>query len=290
MTRRDAAIFAVAAFLAFFAPGWAIAQSTGQNLGPVGAEIGPERRQDWRVPSPDSSTVSRALLFRPAGAGPFPLALIAHASTQNPIRRAQMKQPDYAPMVSMLVKRGFAVIVPERVGHGATGGPYLEDQGGCDDADYERSARTTANSILAALSFMRKQPFVRKDGAILIGHSAGGWGALSFAARDISGFARIVVFAPGRGGHADDVPGKICAQQRLVEMAGRFGKNARVPVTWLVAENDSYFPPAFSRTMADAFRAAGGRVDFRVLPAFGNEGHELAEKDEGAKVLDATLR
>jgi dienelactone hydrolase len=75
-----------------------------------------------------------------------------------------------------------------------------------------------------------------------------------------------------------------------VAAAGEFGKGARVPVAWLVAENDSYFSPALSKRMADAFRASGGRVDFRVLPAFGSEGHELAERDDGAKVLDATLR
>ncbi len=68
----------------------------------------------------------------------------------------------------------------------------------------------------------------------------------------------------------------------MLEAAGSFGEGARIPVTWLVAENDSYFPPAFSQRMADAFRNAGGKVNFRVLPPFGDEGHWLAEsKEEG---------
>lgn len=242
------------------------------------------------MPSADSSTASRAILFRPPGEGPFRLALIAHASTQNAIRRAQMKQPDYAALAHVMVAQGFAVIVPERPGHGATGGPYLEDQGGCADADYRKAGRATADSIAAALAFMRAQPFVRKDGVIVVGHSAGGWGALALAARDVSGLARIVVFAPGRGGRADNRASNVCAADRLVATAGTFGKGAKVPVTWLVAENDSYFSPALSRRMADAFRAAGGRVDLRVLPAFGSEGHEVAEREEGGRVLDATLR
>ena len=54
-----------------------------------------------------------------------------------------------------------------------------------------------------------------------------------------------------------------------------------MPVTWLVAANDSYFTPDLSRQMADAFRAGGNKVDFRVLPAFGSEGHWLAEADGG---------
>ena len=129
-----AAIFIVVAMGACMAPMPAAAQGAA-NLGPQGGEAAPNRRQEWRVPTPDSSTTSRAVLFRPPGEGPFRLAVIAHASTQNAIRRAQMKQPEYAALASALVKQGFAVIVPERPGHGATGGPYLEDQGGCERAD-----------------------------------------------------------------------------------------------------------------------------------------------------------
>jgi len=62
------------------------------------------------------------------------------------------------------------------------------------------------------------------------------------------------------------------------------GRNARVPVTWLVAENDSYFSPALSKRMADAFRAGGDRVTFRVLPFASRDGHFLAE-DHRATIL-----
>src|SRR3569623_830484 len=106
--------------------------------GPAGPEGGAARRQEWRVPSPDASTVSHALLFRPQGDGPFPDAIIA--------------------------------------------------------------------------------------------------------------------------------------------ACGSLGKGARVPVTWVVAENDSYFSPALSRQMANAFRVEGDRVAFKVLPPFAREGHFLAEE------------
>ena len=71
--------------------------------------------------------------------------------------------------------------------------------------------------------------------------------------------------------------------------AGEFGKAARVTVTWLVAANDSYFSPALSRQLADAFRSAGGKVDFRVLPAYGSEGHWLAETEGGVKLAGTEL-
>src|SRR5712671_2267177 len=128
-----------------------------------GAEGEPDRMQQWLVPSPDPDTAAHALLFRPPGEGPFRLAVIAHASTQNLLRRAQMPQPEYAALSAWLVARGFAVLVPERPGHGATGGNYLEDQGGCDEANYSRAGHATADSIAAALNFMREQRFIRQD-------------------------------------------------------------------------------------------------------------------------------
>ncbi len=261
---------------------WTPEQARAETkLGAQGPEGAPNRRQDWLVPTQDQITSSRAVLFRPEGKGPFKLAIIAHASTQNKIQRAQMPQPEYRSLAAALVARGFAVLVPERPGHGKTGGPYLEDQDGCDRPEYQLSGEATAESIDAAMDFMRGQPFIRKDPALIVGHSAGGWGALAMA--DHKGVGAVIVFAPGRGGHANNRSGEICAPDKLLAASSAFGEDARAPVTWLVADNDSYFPPDFSRRMADAFRDAGkGKVDFQVLPPFGDEGHWLAEAEEAA--------
>jgi dienelactone hydrolase len=259
------------------------------TFGSSGAEGDPFRRQQWRVPSPDTDIAAHALLFRPPGAGPFRLAVIAHASTQNGLRRAQMPQPEYRALTAFLIARGFAVLVPERLGHGATGGRYVEDQGGCDEADYARSGRATADEISLALEDLRKQDFIRKDAAIVIGHSAGGWGALAFANADPKAISAIIAFAPGRGGHANDEPNRICAPQTLLAAAAEFGKAARIPVTWLVATNDSYFAPAFSKMLVDAFRGSGGKADFRTLPAAGGEGHLMIETEAGVKAASAEL-
>lgn len=259
------------------------------TFGPSGKEGEPFRRQDWRVPSPDTDIAARALLLRPAGAGPFRLVVIAHASTQNVLRRAQMPQPEYRPLAAYLVAHGFAVLVPERLGHGATGGRYVEDQGGCDEADYARSGRATAEEIWLALDHLRKQDFIRKEAAIVIGHSAGGWGALALANADPKAISAITVFAPGRGGHANGEPNRICAKHTLVAAAAEFGKGARIPVSWLVADNDSYFAPAFSKVLVDAFRGSGGKVDFRTLPAVGSEGHWMIELEAGVKAASREL-
>jgi dienelactone hydrolase len=240
------------------------------SYSPRGPEEQPNRAQQWLIPSSASDRPAHAVLFRPSGDGPFRLAVIVHASTQNVLRRAQMPQPEYRALAAFLTARGFAVLVPERLGHGATGGNYLEDQGGCDEADYARSARATAAQIALAHEFMRGQPFIRKDGAA------------------------IIAFAPGRGGHANDVPNQVCAPQNLIATAALFGKTARVPVTWLVAANDSYFSPELSRRLTDAFHNGGDRVDFHVLAASGSEGHWMVETESGVKIagpaLDRALR
>ena len=123
----------------------------------------------------------------------------------------------------------------------------------------------------------------------MIGHSAGGWGALALAGEDPKDVAAIIAFAPGRGGHANDFPNRVCAPHSLIAAAGEFGKGARVPVTWLVAANDTYFSPALSRQLADAFRNGGGKVDFRALAAYGSEGHWLAETEGGVKSAASEL-
>jgi len=279
------------ASLALLALGLLPAQVTlgGPQPGPMGAESGPNRAQQWLIPSSDAAIAAHALLFRPIGDGPFRLAVIAHASTQNVLRRAQMPQPEYRALAAFLVARGFAVLVPERLGHGASGGAYLEDQGGCDDAVYDHSGRATADQIALAMEFLRAQPFIRKDGAVIIGHSAGGWGALALAGEDPKAVSAIIAFAPGRGGHANDFPNQVCAPHTLIAAAGLFGRGARVPVTWLVAANDSYFSPELSRKMVEAFRAGGGRVDYRVLPASGSEGHWMVETETGVTLAAAEL-
>ena len=264
------------------------------RFGAQGAEAEPNREQQWLVPSPDPDTAAHARLFRPAGEGPFRLAVIAHASTQNVLRRAQMPQPEYRALAAWLVARGFAVLVPERLGHGATGGRYLEDQGGCDEADYSRAGRATAGEIASALSYLHEQSFIRRDGAVIVGHSAGAWGALALAGENPPDVSAIIAFAPGRGGHANDFPNQVCAPHSLVSTAAEFGHHARVPVTWLVAANDTYFSPALSRQIADAFRGGGDKVDFHVLAASGSEGHWLPETESGVRsagpVLDRALK
>lgn len=246
--------------------------------GPIGAEQGAWRSQQWLIPLRGEQLLMHATVLRPPGPGPFPLAIINHGSSQSSYARAQLKPSLYRHVSQWFLERGYAVAVPIRGGHGATGGPYFEDQGRCEEPDYEKAGAAVADSIEAAVDYLTAQPFVEKSGVVVVGQSAGGWGALALAARAPSKVRAAVNFSGGRGGHADGVSGRNCAPERLVAAAQAFGRSAKIPTLWLYAENDSYFAPALSRRMAEAFQRAGGRAEYHLLrPALG-EGHIFIEE------------
>jgi len=257
--------------------------------GPQSAEQGALRNQLWLLPSGQPGVLMRATVFRPPGAGAFPLMVMNHGSTQNAARRLALPMPEFAALSRWFVRHGYAVVVPQRPGHGETGGAYREDQRGCDDADFAGAGAGAAESIAAAVAYMRAQPFVRRNGTIVSGQSAGGWAALAFASHAPGGVAAAINFAGGLGGRSFDRPGNNCAPDRLIAAAEAFGRTSRIPTLWIYTENDSYFPPRLSRAMADAFRSAGGKADYRLLPPFGAEGHLMVESDNAEPVWGPVL-
>lgn len=228
----------------------------------------------WLIPSALPNKEMKVRVFRPQGTGPFRLAVINHGSQQDPAGRTRAQPPQFAGLTSWFLERGYVVALPQRPGHG-NGGKYLEDQGGCADANYELAAQGTAESIAAAVEYLRKQPFISPEGIIVVGHSAGAWGSLAYAARRPPGVAAVINFSGGRGGHHLNRPNNNCAPERLVATASVFGRTTRIPTLWLYAENDTYFPPPLPETMVKAFRDAGGNADFHLLPPMGEEGHFL---------------
>lgn len=282
LKRAGLAAMLAGAFLCVATSSALHAVEIGAAPGPLGVEQGAFRRQTWLVPLPGERLLMHATVLRPPGPGPFPLAVINHGSNQSSLLRAQFEPSDYEFVSHWFLDRGYAIALPLRPGHGATGGPYFEDQGRCDSADYAKSGAATADSIKAAIDYFTAQPFVRKSGVVVTGQSAGGWGALALAARNPDNVRAVINFSGGRGGRADDRPNNNCSPNRLVAAAAAFGRMARIPTLWLYAENDSYFAPNLSSQMADAFRKAGGDIEYHLLPSFGSEGHMFIEDSAAA--------
>src|SRR5258707_14243780 len=85
MTRAGAKLLCGLLMMLVFSVESARAQNSS---GPQGPEEGVIRRQTWLIPAQDRSTMMWTTVFRPPGAGPFPLAVINHGPTQNDPRTA----------------------------------------------------------------------------------------------------------------------------------------------------------------------------------------------------------
>ncbi len=261
----------------------------GQSPGPQEPEHGQDREQRWLIPTDDGSgRLMRTIVYRPPGETPRRLLVINHGAPTS--GAASAPQPRFANVAPWFVARGYVVVVPQRRGYGATGGRQNESYGHCDNADFLGAGREGARDIAASVAFMRQQPFVRPDGTMIAGHSAGGWATLAYASRNPPGVVAMLNFAGGRGGWRDNLPNYNCAPDNLVRAAGEYGRTARVPTLWIYAENDSFFDPALSRRLVDAYRKAGGVATYVLTPPFGQDGHSLFVARGGVDVWSPAVK
>ena len=114
----------------------------------------------------------------------------------------------------------------------------------------------------------------------MVGQSAGGWAAIALSSRNVRGVRAIITFAAGRGGRVDGKPNNNCAPEKLVAATRDFGQTARVPMLWIYIENDTFFGPALSKRMHQAYTEAGGMAEYHLLPPFGNDGHFLIDSPD----------
>ncbi len=249
-------------------------------LGPFGPEGPRMREQLWLVPSGDPALPLRATVFRPedpiAGSSQQRTLVVINHGTDEATRQA-VSMPVFYWLSRWFVERGYVVVVPQRRGHGATGGELAESIGTCETADHYSSGQIAADDIAATVDYMTQQPFIAPRNVIVVGISTGGWAALALASRNLPSVGAIVNFAGGRGGHAYGRPNAVCNYDGLREAVHRFGQTARQPNIWFYSENDSYFGPELAAALANEWREAGGRVEARIFPPFNTDGHTIAD-------------
>ena len=235
-----------------------------------------------------------ATVYRPDGNGPFPLVVLNHGSRTDAIERVKIGRFRRIPQIREFIKRGFAVIVPIRRGHGVTGGDYVEDFGKCSAPDYYQPACESARDVLAARDFGSKMPFVNPECILLVGQSAGGLACLAAASFNPPGVIGVVNFSGGSGGNPVTHPGEPCSPQSMVIVISKFAESIKVPVLWHYAENDKFFSPKYVREWFSAFEECGGKGRFVMQPPFGDDGHTLFLSRKGipiwTRALDSFLK
>lgn len=224
-------------------------------------------------------------LCRPEGTGPVPLVVINHGSPPNAAARPGVRPAACgSEAVTWFLRRGFAVALPLRRGYGESGGAWAEGYGSCDSPDYVAAGQETARDIRAALDAVHALPGIRRDGTVVVGQSAGGWGTVALAADPPPDVVAMVSMAGGRGGHSGGMPNVNCRPDLLARDAGRLGATARVPMLWIYTANDSYFEPRIVSALHAAFAGAGGAAELHQLAGWGRDGHGLFFAPGGSAV------
>ena len=166
----------------------------------------------------------QARICRPADDAAATLVVINHGSPPSAKDRPTMQLGRCDQEAAQwFLRRGYVVAFALRRGYGGSGGGWAEDFGGCNPPDYVRGGLETARDIDAVVNYATALPFVRREGAVVVGQSAGGWGTIAYDSIQHPKVAAFVVMAGGRGGHQHDVPNSNCRADLLAQAAGRYG-------------------------------------------------------------------
>jgi len=225
-----------------------------------------------------------AYVVRPVGDGPFPLVIMNHGVAIHPRDRSFFPLVEFRDAAKWFALRGYFVVAPVGTGYGATAidiperglyGPFFSKVGKCSNPNFRDPGLALAQVDLWIIDYMAAEKRIVPKDVIVVGQSAGGWASIALSSLNPPQVKAIITFAAGRGDRVDDKPNNNCAPDKLVETTGEFGRTARVPMLWIYIENDTYFGPNLSKRMHEAFTAAGGKVEYHLVPPFGNEGHFL---------------
>jgi dienelactone hydrolase len=234
-----------------------------------------------------------AYVIRPIGNGPFPLLVMNHGVSLDPRERSYFPAIEFRDAALWFARQGYVVVAPVRPGYGATAieiperglfGLFFSGVGDCSDANFRDAGLAIASLDMWVIDYMSTQPFIKRDDVIVVGQSGGGWGAIALASQNPKSVRAMIGFEAGRGGHFNGKPNTNCAPDRLVEAAAQFGRTARIPMLWIYTHNDSYFGPELSMRLASAYKAAGGNVEYHLLPDFGADGHFFIDSPDAVRI------
>jgi dienelactone hydrolase len=214
-------------------------------------------------------------VFHPAGNGPFPVVIFNHGRGPDNAYPSRFR---FLGVAGYFVRRGFAVLVPTRVGYGGHGNALDPERGqGCDLESAQRQVESVRRHAAAAIDFAGKQPWADATRVVLAGVSVGGYTAVA-AASKLTPRPRLTVnFAGGSGGDPKRRAGQPCNPGRIGSVFETAAKSGAPPSVWIYAVNDRYWGAEHPRQWHATFVAAGGKADLHMLEAIGGDGHDLVE-------------
>jgi len=232
-------------------------------------------------------------VVRPVGGGPFPLAIMNHGVSMDPVQRNFFPLVEFRDAAMWFARRGYMVVAPSGPGYGAAAveapeaglfSVFFSKVGKCSNPNFRDAGLAKAQLNLWIIEYMSTLKRIVPNNVIVIGQSAGGWGSIALSSVNPPPVKAIITFAAGRGGRVDGKPNNNCAPEKLVEATGEFGRTSRVPMLWIYIENDTYFGPELSKRMHAAFTAAGGNAEYHLFPPHGSDGHFFVDTADAVSI------
>ncbi len=214
----------------------------------------------------------KAVLLKPAGAGPFPAIVALHGCNGLGTRTALLgaRERDWG---DRWVAAGYAVLFPDSFGSRGAG-PQCTVRGRSILPRVERVRDTGV-----AKNWLQEQPWVKADRVFLVGWSHGGSTAL-WAVRPGEGragkadFRAVIAFYPG------------------CRVPARRGWSTRLPMLILIGEADDWTPVEPCREMVKSVGERPGRLELVIYPgayhAFDNPNTPLRTRTGLAYTADGS--
>jgi dienelactone hydrolase len=201
-----------------------------------------------RVRIPLNDGFLDAVLYRPAGPGPFPAIVALHGcgGLWRDNGRLSLRHADWG---ERLAEAGFAVLMPD-----SYGSRRLGSQCGVTDLTV-RSSRERVADAAAARLWLQMRSDIRANMIALLGWSGGGSTVLAAARQDRRpgdskpDFARAVAFYPSCRGQSE---------------SASFA--ARMPILILMGDADDWTPAAPCGYLAKAAQMRGEKVELVLYP------------------------
>jgi dienelactone hydrolase len=237
-----------------------------------------------------------ALVAKEAGGGGRrPVALITHGQAAEAERRESVNARAWLRTAREFARRGWLAVVVVRRGFGRSGGKEPHALRRCRNGEYAPVLDDQANDLEAALRAIARRPDADVGQVVALGVSVGGATVLNLAARNPPGLRAVVNVSGGiRNLPRDGGPPVTCKPEDLTPVFASFGERTRVPSLWLYAENDSFFPGDYVRQLHEAYVVKGGRAEFHMFEAIGEDGHMMFGHHDGMlrwiPALDRFLR
>ena len=204
-----------------------------------------------------------------------PYLLFSHGRAGTDQERAKFGRSSEKRNSEYFVSKGFAVILPTRIGYGVSGGPDADYSGACGNKNYLEAIKVAVDQSKQVLNHVLDFSYIDKSKGIVVGQSVGGFTTIGLSAENIPGLKGAINFAGGNGGDPIKSPERPCGDYVIKDTFAKYGASNKVPTLWLYSVNDKFWGEQLPKDWFAAFQKAGGKGQFISLPAYKEDGHSI---------------